>query len=331
MFIPRAKQSAPGNTSVENPLARTILFLSLSIFTGAFQMHDAVAHSGVIPKHSWKELHDQKSILPRNGAFYYQFPLENGSVAHLVVAYIKGGKWNLVPVLLEKTMPTSRAAAEQSASAAVNGGFFNLSNGLSASYITQGGKILADPHDNQALATNPKLQSFLAQIYNRSEIRFLRNSNAASSCIEIQIAQHNDKLPEGMSLESSLQAGPRLLPSITAEEEAFVRKQADGSIVDSIGCRKPAARTAFGITPDGYALLLSVSGKGQDKESSGITLGQLADLMRRLGCRQAINLDGGSSTSMYVRLADSNSSPGQIVCAKEPETLVKTILLLVPQ
>lgn len=304
------------------------LLVCLSLIPGSLNMHDVSAHSGVLPQHSWKELHDQKNILPANGAFYYQFPLDNGSVAHLVVAYIKGGKWKLLPVLLEKTAPTSRVAAEHNASAAVNGGFFNLNNGLSASYVALDGQIVADPHENKALTSNVKLQDFLPQIYNRSELRILQKNN--DSKVEIQIANHNDKLPDGMKLQSSLQAGPRLLPSITDEEEAFVRKQADGTIVDSIGCRKPAARTAFGITPDGYALLLTVSGKGQDKESSGITLEQLADLMRRLGCRQAINLDGGSSTSMYVKLAAHNCQT-QVVCAKEPETLVKTVLLLLPQ
>ena len=294
-------------------------------------MNDASAHSGVFPKHSWKELHDQRNILPLNGAFYYQFPLENGSVAHLVVAYTKGSKWKLLPALQEKTAPTSRAAAEHSASAAVNGGYFNLSNGLSTSYIVIDGKTVADPHDNQALTSNLKLKDFLPQIYNRSEIRFLKKAAGTDSHIEIEIANHNDKVPDDMKLESSLQAGPRLLPSLTDEEEAFIRKQPDGTVVDSISCRKPAARTAFGITPDGYALILTVSGKGQDKESSGITLEQLADLMRRLGCRQAINLDGGSSTSMYVRFADLNCAQTPVVCAKEPETLVKSVLLLLPQ
>ena len=178
---------------------------------------------------------------------------------------------------------------------------------------------------------NPKLKDFLPEIFNRSEIRILKKAGSTRKIQEVQIANHQDPLPTGYELVDALQAGPRLLPSLQDEEEAFLRRQADGTIADSISCRKPAARTAFGVTADGYAVFLAVSGKGQDRESSGISLVQLADLMKRLGCRQAINFDGGSSTSMYVRLAEQESAGGVSVCAKEPETLVKSVLLLLPQ
>lgn len=307
----------------------SLCFLVASALAGFSTMSVTASAPGSIPRNSWRELHNQKNILPPNGAFYYEFPLSNASTAHLVVAYLRESKWRFRPLILEKTRTTSQAAAEQSASAAVNGGYFNLSDGMSAGYVVIDGMMLADPHHNHALISNPKLHDFLPQIFNRSELRVLRQKGQKTW--EIQIAKHQDPLPEGMELVDSLQAGPRLLPTLDAEEEAFLRRQSDGTIVDSIGCRKPAARTAFGITPDGYGMLLAVSGKGQDKESAGITLEQLADLLRRLGCRQAINLDGGSSTTMYVRLSNPDSSQGATVCSKDPETLVKTILMLQPQ
>lgn len=284
--------------------------------------------SSTIPKNSWRELPNQKNIAPQNGAFYYEFALSNGSTAHLVVAYTKTGKWRVKPIILDKTTPTSEVGSQQSASAAINGGFFNLSNGASASYVVIDGKTVADPHDNKALMDNIKLKDFLPQIFNRSELRILKKPDGKST--EFQICKHQDPLPTGMVLLDSLQAGPALLPTLDDADEAFIRKQADGTVADSISCKKPAARTAFGITRDGYALFLCVSGKGQDKESSGINLEELADLMKRLGCRQAINLDGGSSTSMYINLA-GNSATGRSVCAKDPETRVKTVLMLMPQ
>jgi exopolysaccharide biosynthesis protein len=129
-----------------------------------------------------------------------------------------------------------------------------------------------------------------------------------------------------------VQAGPQLLPTLTAEKEAFVRTEADDKQVDSIGTTRGAARTAVGITDDGYALLATVADARQDPESGGITLQQLADLLKRLGCVKAINFDGGASTTMFVRLAgngSSNSCPaGQVVCGKSPETRVKSVLLL---
>ena len=306
-----------------------ILLLSLVFF-----MSDLTAGadlSGTVPDKSWRELGKGQSLQPVNGAFYYEFVLPNGSNAHLVVAYLKGGKWRVRPFISEKTACTSRICLEQSASAAINGGFFNLSDGMSASYVTCDGKLLADPHENPALMDNPRLQRFLPQILDRSEIRVLK-SQLSAKCYRIEIARHDEPLPSGQRLVDALQAGPRLLPVLESENEAFLRKQSDGSFADSIGCKKAAARSAFGITADGYALLLAVSDRAHDGESSGITLLELANLMRRLGCCQAINLDGGSSTSMYVRLSNrKNQEPGLSVCAKSPETLVKTVLLLLPQ
>jgi len=159
-------------------------------------------------------------------------------------------------------------------------------------------------------------------------LRVLKTKNGK---LDYQIAAHNTPLPPNMTLVDSLQAGPQLLPVLRSEEEAFLRKQADGTYADSIGCKKPAARSAVGFTSDGYMIILAVAGKGQDPESSGITLEELADLMRRLGCASALNLDGGSSTTLYVRLAENGKkAEGKSVCGKDPETLVKSTLLLFP-
>lgn len=291
-------------------------------------MSSASSPSNLVPKSNWKELPRPSNLFPVNGARYYQFSLANGTSAYLVVAYVKDGKWRLRPHVAAKTAPTSRIGTQENASAGINGGFFNLSDGVSASYITLDGKTIADPRENKALIENQKLQPFLEQIFNRSELRVLRTKKGK---FDYQIATHSTPLPPNMELVDSLQAGPQLLPVLRSEEEAFLRKQADGSVADSIGCKKPAARSAVGFTADGYAIILAVAGKGQDPESSGITLEELADLMRRLGCVSALNLDGGSSTTLFVRLAEAGkSSSGKSVCGKDPETLVKSTLLLHP-
>ncbi len=293
-------------------------------------MTASAASPTFMPKKSFREISNPKSIFPKNGAFYYEFTLPKGCTVHLVAVYLKEGKWRLRPVLLDKTMPTSVAARKFSASAAINGGYFNLSDGASTSYVLNDGKVKADPHENKALVDNPKLKSFLGAIFDRSEIRILRKTGQKAT--EIQIARHSDPLPEGFEILDSLQAGPRLLPALEAENEAFLRRQEDGSITDSISCKKAAARSAFGITNDGYAIFLAAAGQGQDPESAGITLYELQDLMRHLGCRQAINLDGGSSTSLYVRFqSQEDSNKTGSVCAKDPETNVKSVLMLMPQ
>ena len=45
-------------------------------------------------------------------------------------------------------------------------------------------------------------------------------------------------------------------------------------------------------------LLLVVDGR--TRQSEGMTLDELSATLRWLGCRDALNLDGGGSTTMYV-------------------------------
>ena len=309
-----------------------ILALAVTLTCTGSQLEAKLAASKIAPIAKWTELKSPHHIYPTGDAIYYSFKLDNGSQAHLIVVNTKAGKWRIRPAINEATAATSTLAQKENASAAVNGGYFNLSDGVSASYIVRDGKQVADPATNKALIENPKLIPHLEKIFNRSEIRFLDRGGKT----EISIANHKDPVPAGARLVDSLQGGPRLLPQLTAKEEAFLRTESDGKEADSIGVKREAARTAFGITPDGYAMIMTVAASGQDAESTGISLAALADILKGLGCTEAINLDGGASTTMFVKLSPVNSTgpvdapPGTVVCGKSPETRIKSILLIEP-
>ena len=77
-------------------------------------------------------------------------------------------------------------------------------------------------------------------------------------------------------------------------------------------------RTAVGIGRNGQRLLLVVVDGRQKPYSDGMTLPELAEVMRGLGARDAINLDGGGSTTMVyaepgtanpLRIANRPSDP----------------------
>ena len=59
-------------------------------------------------------------------------------------------------------------------------------------------------------------------------------------------------------------------------------------------------RTAIARLKSGQILLLTVDGR-QPGESIGMSLGMLADLLLEFGAMDAINLDGGGSTTMVIR------------------------------
>ena len=60
-------------------------------------------------------------------------------------------------------------------------------------------------------------------------------------------------------------------------------------------------RTAVGIAKNGTQLILLVLDGRQPKLSVGMTLSELSDEMIRAGCGEAINLDGGGSTTLVYR------------------------------
>lgn len=69
-------------------------------------------------------------------------------------------------------------------------------------------------------------------------------------------------------------------------------------------------RTAVGVTREGHFLLVVVDGR--QITSRGATLREMAQLMMDLGCVNAINLDGGGSSTMVVRgLVVNSPSDGQ--------------------
>jgi hypothetical protein len=62
------------------------------------------------------------------------------------------------------------------------------------------------------------------------------------------------------------------------------------------GLRHP--RTAICLTGDNRIILLVADGRHE--QAQGLNLNELAQVMQRLGCRDAVNLDGGGSSTMYI-------------------------------
>lgn len=68
--------------------------------------------------------------------------------------------------------------------------------------------------------------------------------------------------------------------------------------------KKRHPRTAAGVSADGRTLILAVIDGRQPAWSIGITLPELAELMIECGARDAINLDGGGSSSFIYTAPD---------------------------
>ncbi|MFC1500446.1 phosphodiester glycosidase family protein [Candidatus Zixiibacteriota bacterium] len=121
-------------------------------------------------------------------------------------------------------------------------------------------------------------------------------------------------------VRDALAAGPSLLSrgriDITADEEVFF-----GSTIPRIH-----PRTAVGYTRSGALIILVVDGR--QAASRGVDLVELASLMQDLDCEEAINLDGGGSSTIVVNGILLNRPTGGIyqrevmsalVVVEEPE------------
>jgi hypothetical protein len=97
------------------------------------------------------------------------------------------------------------------------------------------------------------------------------------------------------NLDHAVAGGPLLLRDGSSPSAARMRDEAFGE--SHVHARHP--RTAVGRTSGGDLLLLTVDGR-QAGWSAGVTLQELVTVMRRLGAVDALNLDGGGSTTMTV-------------------------------
>jgi hypothetical protein len=107
--------------------------------------------------------------------------------------------------------------------------------------------------------------------------------------------------------------GPRLLAGgrvrVRSSAEGFNPLSAPWFHGSFVASRQP--RTMAGVRRDGRLLLVTVDGR-RPGWSAGVTLQEGARVMRSLGARDALNLDGGGSTAMAVRGRTANlpSDPG---------------------
>jgi Phosphodiester glycosidase len=255
---------------------------------------------------------------------YEQKKLEKSLVHILTIA--PSNKYSLIPVISEKLVTVEEIANKNTLNnqiiAVINAGFFDPANQKSTSYITRDGKLIADPKQNERLINNPNLKSYLSQIFNRSEFRRYQCKQE----VKYDITLHNQPIYPGCKLIDALGAGPQLLPELTLEKEAFVDKSKGR---DALGSQGGNARTALGIKNDGTIVLVMVAQKANMTNSSsisGMSLFELANFLKNLGVEKALNLDGGSSSSLYY---EGQSFYGKFDADGKPiQRSVKSFLIL---
>jgi hypothetical protein len=193
-----------------------------------------------------------------------------------------------------------------------------LETGTVTSIITDGSSAAAIPADGVVLAALPNGQAAGYLTTNlhpgeKAEIvcSISPSPNLADAVKLASLPRNADDLPierdpsaysvayKWATMREVVGGGPNLIVNgkvdIDAKQEGF-----EDSFITGLN-----PRTATGVTADGKLLLLTVDGRQQ--LSKGVSLAGLAKIMLRYGAVNAINLDGGGSTTMAVKGMVMNS------------------------
>ena len=178
----------------------------------------------------------------------------------------------------------------------INTGFFDPKNQQTISYIVNDYQIIEDPIFNSNFMTNPVLRKNMKSILNRTEFRILECDNK----YKYEIAPHNSKVDFMCTIKTSAQGGPQLLPNLRLEEEFFVVKDAEGTVIrESASVLHKTPRTIIGIktNKDGEqnAHIFIVTNQHP------MTIYEARDLCAEYELDSAMAFDGGSSTSLNYK------------------------------
>lgn len=168
---------------------------------------------------------------------------------------------------------TSKQASAAGALAAINAGFFNIKEGGSVTYLRIDGNII----DSDTAKKWPQ------NINMTGALLF-----DAQGHLSIKLDMLNSWFDTHQEFPEILVTGPLLL----LDKKKI--KLPQSSLVIS---RHP--RTSIGSINKHKVVMVTLDGR--TAEARGMTLLQLTDLMKSLRCKDAVNLDGGGSTTMWIK------------------------------
>ena len=200
---------------------------------------------------------------PKNSPVSYQRLVVNGVRTYVVTVDLNCKRISLVPQSSNGHYKSFRRFINESRPvAAINGTFFDPATATIICNLISGGKLLSEGRVGHSL-----------RIDNQNKAQLVSTAGQPGRLLNLS------------QWAFGLSSGPTLLRS--------------GNYVmapRSEGFRDPgllgiAPRSAIGITANNKLLLVSVR--------KPVRLGRLSWMMKKLGAKDALNLDGGSSTALY--------------------------------
>ncbi|MEG0464105.1 phosphodiester glycosidase family protein [Bacteroides sp.] len=251
------------------------LFLFLFFLTTVFELiAQTPADSLAIVHASWRQTPLRKGMLCKEAEFASLY----GVPQHITILEITPKKYRFDVLVHSPKAETSKAARAAGAVAAINGSYFDIRKGNSVCYLRKEGVVI-DSTNAGALST-----VVTGAIHLRKG--------------KIELIPWNTQVERQWNAKKGtvLASGPLML--------------LDGAPCDLNSCNQNFVntrhpRSAVCQLKDGKVLLVTVDGRFKGK-AEGIRIAELAHLLRILGGKNALNLDGGGSTTLWSASAPDN-------------------------
>ena len=217
-----------------------------------------------------------------------------GSMQTISVMRYSPKRFKTAVVLPDNLSPLSVTAKSAQAAFGVNAGYWDVSNAQPSTFLVIEGRHIA-----QTAEFEKERVDGLVCIGKRKVV--------IDGCKADAEAEYKDKY------STILASGPMLIDEgRSVDHESYMRGMKQAAHGKDIGAyytymrRHP--RTAMGTDKRGDVYLVVVDGRAKDN-AEGVTIVELTKICEWLGLRDAINLDGGSSSTMWSAMEGVVSYP----------------------
>lgn len=268
----------------------------------------------------WENLKESYGTLPE-GINVYKSPAtlqDRKAIAFIAVADLNKAAWNVWSVKCndyvtqeEFKTPSQIYEAQEKPAIVINGGYFYSYEGNYSSSLAVIGGELYNPNINYAsrdwvTVYYPTMGAFVAHAdgsfeacwtyYTTGKKHYMYHEPAPNSYDKEPCAEPSESYPcEARTFEAvtAIGGGPVLLRGGEVKN-TYVEEMLD------IAADSAQPRTAIGITADKKLIFFVCEGREMTEGVAGMTTGDVAKVMKSLGCVDAMNLDGGGSSCMLI-------------------------------
>jgi exopolysaccharide biosynthesis protein len=269
---------------------------------------------------NWKNVDSMYQPLPKGVHVYMTSDLVDGkpNIAYYVSADLKDRSLGFTTQVGngKRLTPTQYFEQENKPLLVVNCTFFEFVHNSNQNVVVKDGKLVAyQVHTingrgkdtftyrhpfGSAIGISKNGKADVAWLYTDSAEAIPYASQSAINAVKDSVAQHTGKEMLGMGdfkkweMNAAVGGGPVLIQNGNIQISNNEELKFGGKAIND---KHP--RTAMGYTSDGRLIILAIEGRFPNK-AEGATLTQEAQMLKEIGCVEALNLDGGGSSCLLV-------------------------------